>query len=559
MRIAPASVDQKHILPGYDVVFIGYRKFLDGEMGELEKKNSIKNIGDWMVGLEGISLKNMSFNQVASLIVEETKLNPVGVTLTFLSCKTNGTAPCGFTSSSSCGGMDKDPKKSFDMKDSNTAFTSSIAIDDIESPVEVSYNFLPKLVDFESVNRGATHCHQLYFEEHSEEDIESSEEAVAPTMVKCANRMSHGKRKEKHGKSFSVQQLDFASENERPVLDELDIFKPSVEVSQTVVLGSAVSLGLFLDTQDKIIMASPAVNQRHLKVTHVIDNMIPGALGVGLAFDAEICVVPYQLTKEKGPDVVPIMGSHILPGTTGLSVVEDIYAKSPTVGGVVRLLRLLEMEDIVLKYYGREAAEDNEESIYNVEVFKDLLGHAKFSSMKYDCTDLFVDIPSLSMSSEHLSRYKNSGFYDKLYRKQRNFFLKNHDIRFATINGQHRGCAILLTLAGYILDPVTHLIKPSAYAKYDISENSNILSNPSIRIILPKSNILNNETLKGLREDSRNIYNRAEKDLKLGWKEEMFSLLENGSRVALANRFWSSDMLQSAEVSFIVVLKYIFI
>jgi len=93
MWIAPPSKSKKDIMPGFDAIFEGFRRFSDGSKSEPELKNLIHGIGDWIVQVDDVSTKNMTFEQVMDLITEKKKKNPCGMTLTFLDCNNKKTLP----------------------------------------------------------------------------------------------------------------------------------------------------------------------------------------------------------------------------------------------------------------------------------------------------------------------------------------------------------------------------------------------------------------------------------------------------------------------------------
>ena len=91
MRIAPPSKSKRDSMPGFDAMFDGFRKFSDGRKSEPELKNLIHGIGDWIVNVDDVSTRNMTFKQVMDLITEKKKQNPCGMTLTFLDCNNEKT------------------------------------------------------------------------------------------------------------------------------------------------------------------------------------------------------------------------------------------------------------------------------------------------------------------------------------------------------------------------------------------------------------------------------------------------------------------------------------
>ena len=122
---------------------------------------------------------------------------------------------------------------------------------------------------------------------------------------------------------------------------------------------------------------------------------------------------------------------------TELTEVKELYGQFPTVGGVVKLLRLLKLDELVAKYYGKEASEDDTDLIVTVEIFNDIFSSKIFTQMRYDGTDLFPDIPELWLGRDTVRNCKRTNDFGAIFREQRTAFLNRQPIHFMFPDGQH--------------------------------------------------------------------------------------------------------------------------
>jgi hypothetical protein len=71
LNIGPPSEVLKKELPHFSCTFQGYKKKSNGRKSVTELQDIIHGIGDWIVEVDGESMKNMSFNQVMQIMMEK--------------------------------------------------------------------------------------------------------------------------------------------------------------------------------------------------------------------------------------------------------------------------------------------------------------------------------------------------------------------------------------------------------------------------------------------------------------------------------------------------------
>jgi hypothetical protein len=73
LNIGPPSEVLKNELPHFSCIFQGYIKKSNGQKSVTELQNIIHGIGDWIIAVDGESMKDMSFEQVMQIIMGKTE------------------------------------------------------------------------------------------------------------------------------------------------------------------------------------------------------------------------------------------------------------------------------------------------------------------------------------------------------------------------------------------------------------------------------------------------------------------------------------------------------
>jgi hypothetical protein len=290
----------------------------------------------------------------------------------------------------------------------------------------------------------------------------------------------------------------------------------------------------------------------------VKDILVPAATedkSIGLHFAEEMYVVIYEVTTTKDDTTVPIYCTYLTDSSDSAIPKElpNVYAKFPTKSGVLQLLQSLNMTDIA-KNVDMDSIGDSDPFLPKELVFL-ILTSPLFKRMSCSNRNLFDETTEGKKLTDNELSAKRSTIFHECYRRLKQVFQKEHNIRFAFLGGSHRTATAVHFFGGYDVKPNKNLQKNSSIQCYKISDNMKINASPSCTIIIPKEKMFDESFIKQCNTYSYNLEKSKTESIKVGFASLSLNILDEKKHkdIEPSERFFKKEVFQGESVSFIFI------
>ena len=241
-----------------------------------------------------------------------------------------------------------------------------------------------------------------------------------------------------------------------------------------------------------MLPGQPKVNHRNLCLQDVKDRLIPAALqikgGEGMGFEEQTYAIVYEiadLDDERTKDIpgVPIYSTYVTEHSGDPMQIESVKAIFPTREAMLELCQLIQAQELIDKYSLDQdnSIEGNDTTLTTQQLFREILDHKIFSTMKYG-TNLFPNIEQLQLTRSNKTA-------NQQYRGHKILFQHATSIRIAMIGGLHRTATACHLYAGITPTPNSTLAVPRVHPKdttYQIKNNMVLNASTALTIFVPK-------------------------------------------------------------------------
>ena len=290
------------------------------------------------------------------------------------------------------------------------------------------------------------------------------------------------------------------------------------------------------------LFCQPAMNHRKIMMSTLKKTFLPAAIETdknATSFEDSIYVIPYEITPTQNYSTgAPIFSAYNIEtrfGKVDSKQCNGLFAKYPTIGCVKKTLSLFGMEDITKKHFCQDE-QDNEELLPDSKVFVDMLNHPLFMNTVYPCTNLFAGIKSFDQITEKARKLGLDPIVTSYaaYRDIKSHILENTTLRFAILDGQHRVAISLHVLGGYnITNHFDYTAITKRFENYKLSKEMKINGKPTIRFLLPKTHLINEDFTEQCVQASIEIIDRKMKAEGNPWRKVIYDVLHTDEEIVI--------------------------
>jgi len=302
-------------------------------------------------------------------------------------------------------------------------------------------------------------------------------------------------------------------------------------------------------------IGQPSVNHRLVSLVNVKDILIPAAAedkSIGKTFEEEMYVVVYEVTSTEDDTTVPIYCTYLTESSDGATPkkLPNAFAKFPTKSGVMQLLQSLNMNDILKELdISLDDVDDSEPFLPKALVFKIFAGKL-FQKMSCANKNLFDGTTDKKRLTESETAAKRPSIFHECYRRLKQDFQQEHNIRFAFLGGSHRMATAIHYFGGYEVKPNKKIERTSTVHTYEITTNMKINASPSCTIIIPKDKVLDESFITQCNTHSYNLEKGKTESIKVGYASLSLNILDEKKHKDIASdkRFIKPEVFQSESV-----------
>ena len=302
------------------------------------------------------------------------------------------------------------------------------------------------------------------------------------------------------------------------------------------------------------ITGQPCVNHRTVSLETVKSILIPAALEdktIGKGFEEEMFVIVYEVTNTKDCNTVPMYCTYLTDTSEKAtpSELHNVYAKFPTRGGMRELLRSLNLNELMPD--GEDSSlQDSDPFLPSDLVFK-IFNSDLFQNMSYSNKNFFDKTNAKKKLTKTEGTASRSTMKLECYRRLKNVFQSEHNIRFAFLGGSHRIATAVHFFGGYEILPNKILGQKPKLHDYGFVENMKINASPSCTIFFTKEKLLNEEFISQCCNYSYILEKKKTESINVGLASLSMNILDEKKHKGLSPefRFLIDDVFQSEAVS----------
>jgi hypothetical protein len=174
-----------------------------------------------------------------------------------------------------------------------------------------------------------------------------------------------------------------------------------------------------------------------------------------------------------------------------------------------------------------------------------------FKRMSCSNRNLFDGTTTSKKLTDNELSAKRSTIFHECYRRLKQVFQKEHNIRFAFLGGSHRTATAVHFFGGYDVKPNKNLQKNSPIQCYNISDNMKINASPSCTIIIPQHQKLDESFIIQCNTYSYLLEKRKTESIQVGFSSLSLNILDDKKHKDLTcdQRFFIDDVFQTESVS----------
>lgn len=307
-------------------------------------------------------------------------------------------------------------------------------------------------------------------------------------------------------------------------------------------------------------LGQPKVNHRVTSLTNVKDRMIPAALqrrgGLGIGYEEETYGLFYEVVtptrQNKTPyNGVPIYCVYNTESSSEPEMIQKQHAIFPTRKGIFDMLKYLQLDDFITKYYSNTASWNENEPFLPQELVKELFEQEIFTKMTY--SEYYFSSSNKKVSSKvgANQRQKNDTWNQAIaYRRAKDLFQKNCNIRIAMIGGLHRTTAVCHLYANIKPTPNETAKIPKRDEVIDaipLSEKMVLNAAPVLTVLSPQDLEYTDEYIQQVKAYSYRVEKRKDVNLKPTHRSITLHILdtEKHNDIKENKRFCVSDVFMN--------------
>jgi len=284
--------------------------------------------------------------------------------------------------------------------------------------------------------------------------------------------------------NFRVQQYIENDRRETPLVAYANTSKISV---------GFLPMSFFVHQKENFLFRQPLVNHRNVSLIEVRDKLTEAAVeekSIGQNFDEEMSAIIYEVTYNKEESNIPICCTYQTESSEvdKPSQLQDCYAKFPTRNGILRL-QSLNMQTIIDAEKLNDEAQGSEPYL-PPNIVSQIFNSKIFQEMTIENKKFFADTTnSKSLSNDDI-------LTPEYYRKVKNVFQNEHNIRFAFLGGNHRMATAVHLFGGYKVEPTKLIQHNTVVQDYNITFKMKINASPNITVIIPTAKALTDKFIE---------------------------------------------------------------